>query len=103
MSTTTCELHDRVAVITFSNPPVNGLGHAVRSELLAAIDRANADESVVGIVITGAGKAFSAGADIREFNTPKTFAEPALNTLIRAIEASAKPVVAALGGTCMGG
>jgi 3-hydroxyacyl-CoA dehydrogenase len=103
MSTTTCELHDRVAVITFSNPPVNGLGHAVRSELLAAIDRANADDRVVGIVITGAGKAFSAGADIREFNTPKTFAEPALNTLIRAIEANAKPIVAALGGTCMGG
>src|SRR5688572_20414200 len=103
MSTTTYELRDGVAVITFSNPPVNGLGHAVRSALVEALDRANADADVAAIVITGAGKAFSAGADIREFNTPKTFAEPALGTLIRVIEGSAKPVVAAIGGTCMGG
>src|SRR4029079_18001765 len=53
--------------------------------------------------VTGAGKAFSGGADIREFNTPKATAEPRLVTVIRAIEASAKPVVAAIGGACMGG
>ena len=103
MSTTTYELRDGVAVITFSNPPVNGLGHAVRSALVEALDRANADAAAAAIVITGAGKAFSAGADIREFNTPKTFAEPALGTVIRVIEGSAKPVVAAIGGACMGG
>src|SRR5687768_12843193 len=103
MSTTTYELRDGVAVITLSNPPVNGLGHAVRSALVEALDRANADAAAAAIVITGAGKAFSAGADIREFNTPKTFAEPALGTVIRVIEGSAKPVVAAIGGACMGG
>jgi 3-hydroxyacyl-CoA dehydrogenase len=46
---------------------------------------------------------FSAGADIREFNTPKAKAEPTLNTLIRIVEASDKPVTAAIGGGCMGG
>ena len=103
MTTTTYELRDGVAVITFANPPVNGLGHAVRSALVAELDRANADADASAIVITGAGKAFSGGADIREFNTPKMFAEPALATVIRVIESSAKPVVAAIGGTCMGG
>ena len=103
MTTTTYELRDGVAVITFANPPVNGLGHAVRSALVAELDRANADADASAIVITGAGKVFSGGADIREFNTPKMFAEPALATVIRVIESSAKPVVAAIGGTCMGG
>ena len=54
-------------------------------------------------MITGAGKAFSGGADIREFNTPKALAEPALRTLIALVEASPKPVVAAVNGVCMGG
>ena len=103
MSATTYELHDGIAVITFANPPVNGLGHAVRSAIVADVDRANADAAVTAIVITGAGKSFSAGADIREFNTPKALAEPTLNSVIRVVESSAKPVVAAIGGTCMGG
>ena len=90
-------------MITLDNPPVNGLGHAVRSAIVAGVDRANADAAVAAIVITGAGKTFSAGADIREFNTPKATAEPTLRTVIRVVEASAKPVVAAIGGACMGG
>src|SRR6187397_655998 len=97
------ELHDGVAVITLDNPPVNGLGHATRSGVASGIERANADPSVNVVVIIGAGKAFSGGADIREFNTPKATAEPRLVTVIRQIEASAKPVVAAIGGACMGG
>ena len=52
----------------------------------------------MGIVLTGAGKMFSGGADIREFNTPKALAEPTLFSLIRAVEASTKAVVAALNG-----
>ena len=103
MSTTTYELRDGVALITFSNPPVNGLAHAVRCALVAELDRANADARVAAIVVAGAGKAFSAGADIREFDTPQSLAEPTLRTVIGAIEDSAKPVVAAIGGTCMGG
>jgi 3-hydroxyacyl-CoA dehydrogenase len=67
------------------------------------VDRALGDGSVRAIVLTGAHGLFSAGADIREFNTPKARAEPNLPTLIAAVEASQKPVIAAIGGTCMGG
>jgi 3-hydroxyacyl-CoA dehydrogenase len=97
------ETRGDVAVVTLDNPPVNGLGHDVRVSVAAAFDRAGADDAIRAIVITGAGKAFSGGADIREFNTPKASAEPALRTLIAIAEASAKPVVAAINGVCMGG
>jgi len=97
------ELRDCVAVIALDNPPVNGLGHAMRTGVVEAIERANADAVVAAIVLIGAGKLFSGGADIREFNTPKSTAEPTLAAVIRTVEASGKPVVAAIAGTCMGG
>jgi 3-hydroxyacyl-CoA dehydrogenase len=96
-------LHDAVAVITLDNPPLNGLNHDLRAGLVAGIDRASADAGVAAVVIIGAGRAFSSGADIREFNTPKATAEPTLRSVIRIVEASAKPVIAAIGGICMGG
>jgi 3-hydroxyacyl-CoA dehydrogenase len=92
-----------VAVITLNNPPVNGLGHAVRLGLASGLDRAAADPGVRAIVLVGAGKGFSGGADIKEFGTPKMIAEPSLHTVIRAVETSPKPVVAALHGVAMGG
>jgi 3-hydroxyacyl-CoA dehydrogenase len=92
-----------VAVITLDNPPVNGLGHGQRTAIVAGIDAAQGDARVKAIVLVGAGKMFSGGADIKEFNTPKALAEPTLHTLIRVVETSAKPVIAAIGGTCMGG
>src|SRR6186713_2985726 len=101
--TTLYEVHGPVAVITLSNPPVNGLGHATRQSLADNIQKANADAAVKAIVITGAGKAFSGGADIKEFGTPKALSEPNLHSVIRAVENSAKPVVAAVHSVCMGG
>jgi len=92
-----------VAVITLDNPPVNGLGHALRRDLAAGLDRAAADPAVQAIVLVGAGKGFSGGADIKEFGTPKMTAEPSLHTVIRVVETSPKPVVAALHGVAMGG
>ncbi len=93
-----------VAVITLDNPPVNGLGHGLRTAIVAGVDAAQRDERVKAIVLVGAGKRmFSGGADIKEFNTPKALAEPTLHTVIRVVESSAKPVIAAIGGTCMGG
>ena len=91
-------VHGDVAVLTLDNPPVNGLGHALRTALVEGIDRANADAAVKAIVITGAGNAFSGGADIKEFNTPKALAEPTLRTVINTAESSAKPVISAING-----
>jgi 3-hydroxyacyl-CoA dehydrogenase len=97
------EVKGVIAVITMNNPPVNGLGHATRSGIFDGLKRALADAAVKAIVITGAGKAFSGGADIKEFNTPKTFAEPNLLAVIEAIENADKPVVAAVHSVAMGG
>lgn len=92
-----------VAVITLNNPPVNGLGLATRQAVVQGVLQANQDPAVQAIVITGAGKAFSGGADIREFGTPKATAEPHLLSLIATLEASQKPIVAALHSVAMGG
>jgi 3-hydroxyacyl-CoA dehydrogenase len=97
------EIKGVIAVITMNNPPVNGLGHATRSGIFDGLKKALADGAVKAVVITGAGKAFSGGADIKEFNTPKTFAEPNLLTVIAAIESADKPVVAAIHSVAMGG
>ncbi|MDN7807651.1 3-hydroxyacyl-CoA dehydrogenase NAD-binding domain-containing protein [Burkholderia gladioli] len=94
---------DGVAVITLNNPPVNGLGYSTRAGVMDGLDRALQDPAVTAIVLTGAGRAFSGGADITEFNTPKALQEPSLHTLIAAVEASAKPVVAAVHSVVMGG
>jgi 3-hydroxyacyl-CoA dehydrogenase len=97
------QTRDGVAVITLDNPPVNGLGHDTRRGITDGLERAQADAAVEAIVLIGAGKLFSGGADIREFDTPKSFAEPNLLSVILALEACTKPVVAALHGTAMGG
>jgi 3-hydroxyacyl-CoA dehydrogenase len=97
------QVHGAVAVITLNNPPVNGLGLVTRTAAVKGIQQALADAAVKAIVITGAGKAFSGGADIKEFNSPKALAEPSLHTLIATAESATKPVVAAIHTVCMGG
>ena len=97
------EVRDGVAVITLNNPPVNGLGYDTRRAYADGIERAQADAAVQAIVVTGGGKAFSGGADIKEFGSPKAIAEPNLLTLIRMSEECSKPVVAALHSVVMGG
>ena len=97
------QVNGSVAVITLNNPPVNGLGLATRTAAVDGIRKALADDSVKAIVITGAGKAFSGGADIKEFNSPKALTEPTLHTLINVAEGSTKPVIAAIHSVCMGG
>ena len=101
--TTLYQVHGAVALITLSNPPVNGLGYATRVSLTDNLQKANSDAAVRSIVITGAGKAFSGGADIKEFGSPKAIQEPNLLSVILMIENSSKPVVAAVHSVCMGG
>ena len=92
-----------IALITLDNPPVNGLGHATRVGIADGMAKALADSAVQAIVITGAGKAFSGGADIREFGSAKAMMEPNLNSVILLLEKSTKPVIAAIHSVAMGG
>lgn len=100
-SVVTTALQGDVLVVTIDNPPVNALGAAVRQGLLAAMLQAQADAAVAAVLLVGAGKAFIAGADIREFGKPPV--APILPEVCRAIEGCDKPVVAVLHGAALGG
>ncbi|MDG5501205.1 3-hydroxyacyl-CoA dehydrogenase NAD-binding domain-containing protein [Marinobacter sp. BGYM27] len=103
MSTAHYDVNGDIAVIRLDNPPVNGLGHALRQGIVAGIKQAEEDSNVNAVVIIGSDRAFSGGADITEFGTPKATAEPNLTTVINFLETASKPVVAAISGACMGG
>ena len=97
------KVHGDVAVISLNNPPVNGLGLSTRQAISEGVEKAVQDASIKAIVVTGHGKAFSGGADIREFGSPKATQEPNLLSVIAQIENCAKPVVAAVHTVAMGG
>lgn len=103
MSHATYEIKDRVALITFQNPPVNGMSYELRKSLVVFVDQAEADSGVDAIVITGSARAFSGGADVTEFGTPKVLQQPILRVVIEVLENVTKPVVAAIDGVCLGG
>jgi 3-hydroxyacyl-CoA dehydrogenase len=95
--------HGDVALIELHNPPVNALAQPVRQGLGDALDAALADPAVTAIVIAGAGRMFCGGADLREFNTPAAAAPPTGRDLRARMERSAKPIVAAIHGSALGG
>ena len=103
MSQVQYTLEGAVAIISMNNPPMNGLGYDLRIGIAESLTKAQIDPAVKAIVLTGSGSAFSSGADIKEFNSPKSGAEPNLLTLIAMAEGSRKPVVAAIHSICMGG
>jgi len=100
MSVTT-RLDENIAVITIDNPPVNALSAHVRAGLVAAIEAVNANDKIQGVVLTGAGRIFIGGADIKEFGKPPL--EPFLPDVIDVIENCRVPTVAAINGAALGG
>jgi 3-hydroxyacyl-CoA dehydrogenase len=96
----TYELVGDFGVITINNPPVNALSQKVREGVMSAITNAQTDNSKA-IVLICEGRTFVAGADIKEFGKPPM--APSLPEVNEAIESSAKPVIAALHGTALGG
>jgi len=94
-------VRDGIAVITLNNPPVNGLGNALRAGILEALNKADADGAVKAVVLIGSAKAFSGGADIREFGKPRL--PPDLPDVNDRQDAMKKPLVAAIGGFALGG
>lgn len=95
------EIVDGIALLTVDNPPVNPLSEGVRNGLYEGITRAEADESVVGVVLTGKGRAFIAGADISEFGGEH--GGHSLNDVFKSLEFCSKPLVAAMNGITLGG
>lgn len=90
-----------ILVVTLDHPPVNALNVEVRRGLLQAVQQAQADAQVRAVLIVGAGRAFIAGADIREFGKPPL--PPSLPEVCNGIEACDKPVIAAIHGPALGG
>ena len=101
--TTTYQVQGDVAILLLDNAPVNGLNWQTRNQCLIHLQEALADEHVHAIVLSGAGKVFCGGADIKEFGTPKSLQEPNLLSLIIAFENASKPIVAAIHSVAMGG
>ena len=95
------EIVDSVALLTVDNPPVNPLSEGVRNGLFEGIAKAEADNDVVGVVVTGKGRAFIAGADISEFGG--NMSGHSLNDVFKSMEYCSKPLVAAINGITLGG
>jgi 3-hydroxyacyl-CoA dehydrogenase len=90
-----------VAIVVIDSPPVNALGYAVRAGIVAQVTAAAADPAVQAIVLSCAGRTFCAGADITEFGKPSK--QPVLNDVVKLLETTQKPIIAALHGTALGG
>ncbi|MDP3193916.1 3-hydroxyacyl-CoA dehydrogenase NAD-binding domain-containing protein [Tabrizicola sp.] len=90
-----------IAIVTVDNPPVNALGQALRQGLWDAVEGLDADASVRAVVLICAGRTFIAGADVTEFGKPPM--PPHLPDLVGRLEQTAKPWVAAIHGSALGG
>ncbi len=94
-------LAENIAIVTIDNPPVNALSAHVRSGLVEAIEAVNGNDKIRGVVLTGAGRIFIGGADIKEFGKPPL--APFLPDVIDVIENCRVPTVSAINGAALGG
>ncbi|MDF2688968.1 MAG: 3-hydroxyacyl-CoA dehydrogenase, partial [Microvirga sp.] len=101
MSVIQIERVDGISILWINNPPVNALNAQVRTELVQAVEAANADSSILGLVLASRILNFVAGADIKEFGRPPI--SPTLRDVIDIFDASQKPLVAAINGVAFGG
>ncbi len=101
MATVTLTLADDVAVITIDNPPINATSHSVRAGLVDALDKIEKDTAIKAAILICDGKTFIAGADVSEFGQPPK--NPILPDVIKRLETSPKPVIAAIHGHALGG
>jgi 3-hydroxyacyl-CoA dehydrogenase len=92
-----------IAWLAMNNPPLNALSHELRKGIVASLDRALADPKVRAVIIIGNERAFSSGADIKEFAGNVFYAQPFLPAVVDLVEAADKPVIAGISGACMGG
>src|SRR5262245_7341735 len=102
----TSTTNNEIAVITINNPPVNALSQEVADGIDSLVARAQADPAVRGIVITGAGRTFVAGADINALEGlawGEGGGAPAMHESFSRLENGPKPLVMALHGTTLGG
>jgi enoyl-CoA hydratase len=102
------EVADRIATITVNRPDkLNALNAATIGELGQAIDEAVGRDDVAGVILTGAGRAFVAGADISEMTGQSTLEMQRLarrgQLVFRRFETSPKPTIAAVNGFALGG
>ena len=95
------KIQNNIAVITIDNPPVNALSTHIRAGLVEAVEQINADTNIVGVVLTGAGRIFIGGADIKEFGKPPQ--QPFLPDAIDVLEKCRVPTLAAINGAALGG
>ena len=104
----TLDVADRIATITVNRPDkLNALNDATIAELGRAIDEANSRDDVAAVLLTGAGRAFIAGADISELESQSPLEAQRRarvgQAIFRRFETSPKPTVAAINGFALGG
>jgi len=98
------EKEENIAVITFNRPDaMNALNNQTRAEFREAIAAVAADDQIKVLILTGSGKAFVAGSDIKEFSQTTPYAAHNINRLGEMVEKLEKPVIAAVNGFCLGG
>ena len=98
------EKEENIAIITFNRPDaMNALNNQTRAEFAAAIAEVAADDNIKVLILTGSGKAFVAGSDIKEFGQTTPYVAHNIQRLGEMVEKLEKPVIAAVNGFCLGG